>query len=53
MSLEATREEALKRRKQLVEILQACQCTYPVQQFRNVSGHSTNCPSHALFLKYQ
>ena len=31
--------------------LQACNCMFPIRVLRNGSGHSDDCPAHALYMK--
>ncbi len=38
-------------REQRIEALQACVCTWPLDVYRNGSGHASDCPAHVLWIK--
>jgi hypothetical protein len=46
-------KKAQKVRDKLLEeykrIFDACKCEWPVRKLRNGSGHSDDCPAHALY----
>jgi hypothetical protein len=50
-------ERAKKRRERdlqrITELLTSCTCEYPLRTFRNMSGHSEKCPSHAIHMKHR
>lgn len=42
---------AVHKREDMIEILQACRCAYPVVKYRNRSGHSLDCPAHLRIME--
>jgi hypothetical protein len=46
-------KKAKRVREKLLEeharLLNACNCMYPIRKLRNGSGHSDDCPAHALW----
>lgn len=46
---ETTLANAKKMRDEEIELLAACTCEYPINRYRNGSGHAADCPTHALW----
>jgi hypothetical protein len=48
-------EAAKRKRSEQLELLtreyELCDCTYPIQKNRNISGHSSDCPAHAWIME--
>lgn len=42
---------AKHRREHMIARLQLCTCAYPIDVYRNGSGHSNDCPVHVLYMK--
>lgn len=35
---------------ELSEVVRVCSCTWPLDVFRNISGHDPECPAHKLIM---
>jgi hypothetical protein len=46
---EQRRREAKTRRKQQIEVLRACTCTWPLDAVRNMVGHPDSCPAYDVW----
>jgi hypothetical protein len=39
-------EQAEEKRRGMIRRLAMCRCAYPLERYRNGSGHATSCPVH-------
>lgn len=38
-------------RTRMIELLTICTCAYPIDRYRNRSGHHSECPAHKLYIE--
>jgi hypothetical protein len=49
MSEMSDAERAKEIRAEMMMVLAACACEYPLTRYRNMSGHASDCPADAAW----